>query len=338
MTTPRTALAALLVAAAALTACGSTDAGSPSTVGSPAGAASGSPAAASSSTSYPVSVTNCGRTLTFDKAPERIVSAWPTNTELLIELGAGDRVVGHYNTSTGTPSAKNAAAYAGVKVLSPQTPTREVLLAARPDMIWADGSYAFDGKTLPTIAELADLGVQVMILSGFCGKDATAAKITDVTTDATALGTVLGVPDRAAALTRTVQDRLAAVKAKTAGKAPVPVLFLSTYDKALYTYEGVYSDIATLAGGTNLYAGKLPKGSYFGQVSAEAVTKLDPAVVVYLTTGDQTPEQAQAEIRTALPTIKAVAGGGTVIALPQNDSTNLRGVTGVETLAAALHP
>ena len=38
--------------------------------------------------SYPVEVTNCGRTLRFEQTPTRIVSGWPTSAELLIELGA----------------------------------------------------------------------------------------------------------------------------------------------------------------------------------------------------------------------------------------------------------
>lgn len=325
---PRTlAAAVLLVASAALVGC------SAETTTTRAAAPGASPTAFD----QPVEVENCGRTLRFERPPTRIVSGWPTSTELLLELGVGDRLVGQYNTGTGTPSPDKAAAYAQVPVLAEQAPSREVLLQARPDLIWADGEYLFDGKTLPTIADLAEDGVQVLVLSGFCGDDATRATITDVRGDVETLGRVLGLDDRATKVRDDVDRRLAAVAARVKGAAPVPVLFLSTYDKALYTYEGVYSDLATRAGARNLYAGKLPGGAYFGQVSTEAVLALDPPTIVYLASAGQTRDAALAEVRRLLPTVRAVRDGKVVV-LPQNDSTNLRGVAGVEALAEALHP
>ena len=150
------------------------------------------PAPGASAAGFPVDVTNCGRTLHFDQPPTRIVSGWPTSTELLIALGAADTVVGQYNTSTGTPDPRYAEAFGKVKVLGPNAPAREQLIAAAPQLIWADGEYLFDGTQLPTIAELNEQGIQVMVLSGFCGDDASGATVRDVDTDLAALGRILG--------------------------------------------------------------------------------------------------------------------------------------------------
>ena len=49
------------------------------------------PARASGDASYPVEVRNCGREVSVDAAPERVVSLHPSITELLIQLGVGDR-------------------------------------------------------------------------------------------------------------------------------------------------------------------------------------------------------------------------------------------------------
>lgn len=299
-------------------------------------AATAEPAATASAAGFPVDVSNCGRTLHFDTPPARIVSGWSSSTELLLALGAGDSLVGRYNTSTGAVTGRYAEAAAKVPVLGVNAPGREALLAARPQLIWADGEYLFDGKQLPTIADLAKQGVQVMVLSGFCGDDATKARIRDVDTDLDALGRILGRTDDARRLRAEVDQRLSAVAARVGGKPATPVVFLSSFDKQLYTYEGVYSDMARLAGATNAYAGVLPAKAYYGQVSVEDVARRNPGTVVYLLSGGETEQAARAQLGKALPTVAAIRDNR-IVFMPQNDSTNLAGVAGVEKLATALH-
>ena len=295
------------------------------------------PAKSTAPAGFPVEVENCGRTLTFESPPQRVVSGWPTNSEALVALGADKRVVGTYNTANASVGEKYAAAVAAMPELSAQQPNLETLLTARPDLVWADGSYAFDGKTLPKISTLAGDGIPVLILSGFCTDDASAATVADVRTDITLLGRVLGAPQQAERLLADVDQRLAAVHERVAGHEPVPVAMLSSYDGALYTYEGVYSDMARLAGASNIYAGTLPKGTYFGQVSAEDVLVRDPATIVYLATSEETPDAARQVLAEALPGSSAVRDGNIAV-IQQSDSTNLAAVRGTEELAQALHP
>lgn len=300
-------------------------------------AAATKPGPVATAAGFPVEVNNCGRTLRFDQPPTRIVSGWPTSTELLIALGAGDAIAGQYNTSTGSPDPRYADAYGKVKVLGVNAPAREQLLAAAPQLIWADGEYLFDGTQLPRIADLNKQGIQVMVLSGFCGDDASKATVGDVHTDLAALGRVLGRTAQADQIKADIDRRLAAVAEKVEGKPATPVAMVSTFDKQLYVYEGVYSDIARLAGATNVYTGALPAGKYYGELSIEDLTKRNPATLVYLLSGGETEAAARAYLAKAAPTVAAVRTGRLVF-LPQNDSTNLNGLAGVEKLAAALHP
>ncbi len=329
----KAAVAVLLASTVGLAACGSDSTTGKDTVTGAAPVAA--TAGAGSRTAYPVDVQNCGRTLHFDKAPTRIVSGWTTNTELLIALGVTDKIVGQYNTSSGTPSATYADADKKVPTLSASAPTREALLAARPELIWADGSYLFDGQQLPTIKELNAQGIQVMILSGFCTDDASKAKVRDVVTDVTALGTILDVKNKADQIKADIDSRLQQVAAQVNGKNTVPVAMISTFNKTIYTYEGVYSDIAQLAGATNIYAGTLPAGKYYGQLSVEDITRKNPGTLVYLLSGSEAEATARTYLTTALPTVDAVRNNH-VIFLPQSDSTNLSGIDGVTTLATAL--
>ncbi|MEZ0167007.1 ABC transporter substrate-binding protein [Kineococcus sp. LSe6-4] len=320
-------LPAALVLTLGLTACSSTTSQS---------AAGRAPAPAGTTTAS-VSVQNCGRTVTLPHPAERVVSGWVTSTELLLQLGDSDELVGQYNTSSGTPSAQYADAFAKVPVLSTEGLTREQLAAAHPDLVWADGEYAFDGNTLPTIDQLADQGTQVLVLSGFCGDDATGAKVSDVFTDLAAIGTLLGRQTATDELAEQLHTRLDAVSQRIAGDPAVPVMFLANYDGTLYTYDGVYTDIAELAGGSNVYAGQLPKGQYYSEVSREDVIARDPSTIVLLTGGDGDTVGAKDSLSQLLPGVSAVRDGK-VVTMPESDSTNLRAVDGVEELSEALHP
>lgn len=285
---------------------------------------------------YPVTVENCGRTVTFDAPPERVVSGWPTSTELLIELGLEGRLAGQYNTtsSLGGPREEYAQAYDAVEVLSEAAPSREVLLSAEPDLVWADGTYLFDGQQLPTVEELAGSGIQVLVLSGFCDDGGTSS-VDDVFTDLDTLGTALGVGEDTDALAAEVEERLAAVAEATEGRPVVDAAVVSTYEGVVYTYEGVYSDMLDRAGGRNVLAGSLPEGDYFGELSAEELIAADPGALVYLLSEGESEQDARDLLRADYPEVAAVAEDRLVF-VPQIDSTNLRVVDGVESLAEQL--
>ncbi len=75
-----------------------------------------------------------GQSLVFDKAPERIVSLTPTITETLIEMGAGNRVVGITNYCTHPARAvDNIPRVGGTKSI-----VLEKVDALRPDLVIAN--------------------------------------------------------------------------------------------------------------------------------------------------------------------------------------------------------
>ena len=45
-------------------------------------------------TQYPLTLQNGGSTVTFDKAPQRVVSIGQSSTEILLSLGLADKIVG----------------------------------------------------------------------------------------------------------------------------------------------------------------------------------------------------------------------------------------------------
>jgi iron complex transport system substrate-binding protein len=329
-----TRLLAVLTTAALAAGCAS--AAAPATP--PATSAAVTAGAAAGSTTYPLTITNCGRTLHLPAAPQRIVSLWPSITEMLISLGAGDRIAGQAFTDQAPPLPRFKSAFDKVRVLATDAVSREVLLSARPDLIVADGEYHFNGKELPSIADLGKLGIPVYIISSFCHGAVTTGHVTDVYTDLAALGAILNTAGQAGSLKKTVAGQLSAAAAKVKGKPLVPVALLQIYDKAVYAdAEGLYSDVVSLAGGTNIYDGQLPKGQYYAQVSVEDVAKKNPGTIVYLYESDADKASTLAYLKATFPTVAAVRAGR-LIALPATDFIDMRAVDGVTALAAALHP
>jgi iron complex transport system substrate-binding protein len=285
----------------------------------------------------PVSVTDCDRALSFPDGPQRIVSLWPAVTEMLLELGAGDRIVGQAFTDQSPPLDRYREAYDRVPVLSTGAVDRETLLASHPDLIVADGEYHFDGTELPTIDDLAALGIRVYVISSFCHGEVTTGHVEDTAVDLAALGTLLGAGGAADRAVADQRARLAAVDARVQGADPVDLAVLQVFDGAVYAdARGLYSDVVARAGGRDVYEDALPAGQYYAEVSVEDVARRDPGTIVYLCSTDAERDTVRADLEARLPGVRAVRDGR-LLALPSTDFIGSRAVDGVVALDALLH-
>ena len=315
------ALLCSAVATAVLTACGNSTADS---------------AAASSGA---ITVTNCDRDVTLPKAAERIVSLYPSMTELLIQLGAADRIVGQSNTDLSPPDPELAEQFAAVPVLSTGVPAKEALLDARPDLIVSDGEYWFDGDRLQTMDELRDLGIPIFVNSGYCHKAVTEGRIDDVWSDIDGLGALTGTSDAAATLVAGGKKSLTATEVFVAGKAPVPTVMVQVSEGQSYALaRGLYSSVLEAAGGSNLFEDDLPDGKYFGQVATESVlAKLPQAILVVYST-ESTRESTLEAARTAFAGTPA-ATSNAIFAVPEAwFAGELASIDGATEVSRLLHP
>lgn len=88
------------------------------------------------STSYPLTIENCGTKVTFSKAPERAVGLGQNSAEIMLLLGLEDKMVGTaFWPNKVLPQL--AEANAKVKVLTVEFPTFEAILAQTPDFVAA---------------------------------------------------------------------------------------------------------------------------------------------------------------------------------------------------------
>ena len=101
-------------------------------------------------------VDGLGRKVTFPRAPERIVSLAPKNTELLFAIGAGDRVVGVTSFCNYPREAQTRERIGGFSGMSQSL---EQIVALKPDLVAAAGELQW-----PVITELERLGIPIVSL------------------------------------------------------------------------------------------------------------------------------------------------------------------------------
>ena len=173
------ALAVAIASALTLAGCSGTSSG---TTSGQAGGATSSPGAAPSSagaatsaestsaagaTVYPLTVDNCGTSVTFEGAPKRIVTIKSATTELLLALGAGDRIVATAYPDGPVPEPHTAAA-ASLPVLADRVPSQEVVLEQGPDLVYAGWESNFSPDGAGERAGLEKLGVRTFVAPSAC--------------------------------------------------------------------------------------------------------------------------------------------------------------------------
>lgn len=214
-------------------------------------------------TGFPVSVENCGRTLTFDAPPRRVVTGYQPVLETLLALGLQDRVVGRVTFTENGPDGflpGQKEAYERIPQISDSIafPGREVMLAQDADLVISEGWYNFDAsRGKATIDELTDAGTPVFLTGGWCD-DASQRRfqIADTLRDVRDLGRIFGVPERAEQVVTEMRAILDEVRTAVADRPPVPVLAVDGGAGPVRAYggKGLTQRLIEAAGGVNVLA------------------------------------------------------------------------------------
>ncbi len=114
-----------------------------------------------------LTVVNCGVEVSFDAAPERVVTIKSTSTEMLLALGLGDRIVGTAFQDGPVPE-QWAAAAADLPVISQQMPSEEAVLELEPDLVYSGWESAFSAEATGERDELGALGVAGYVQPAAC--------------------------------------------------------------------------------------------------------------------------------------------------------------------------
>jgi iron complex transport system substrate-binding protein len=229
-------------------------------------------------------------------SPKRIISTAPGITEILFALGLGDRVVGVTEYCVYPPEVKKLP-----KIGSYLTPNMEAIVALRPDLIIVQRTAIHDS------AKFAPLRLKTT--------DVRLERAREIYAAIDTIGTAAGVPDRARALTESIQRQLSDVRKRVEGTPRTPAVFV--VGRVPGKLEGVIaaggesylSEMIEIAGGRNIFADS--KIGY-PKVLHEELLARNPQVIIdmgeHADASSLTPAQIASEIALykRYPTIPAV--------------------------------
>ncbi|WP_392891783.1 cobalamin-binding protein [Pseudomonas migulae] len=216
-------------------------------------------------------------------AVERVVSLAPSLSEIVVELGSADLLVGVLDAGDRPAELQNLPSVGRYGQLD-----MERLLSLKPDLL-----LLWPGSVGPAQREqLKHLNIPTYV--------ADSHSLEQLTTQIEAVAAQLGRPERGVSLAADLRQSLAVLRQRYRRDEPLRV-FYQVWDRPLYTVGGgqIISDALEVCGARNVFADlTLPAP----QVSVEAVLQRDPEVIL-------AGEQAQLEAWKSWPRVAAVAQG-----------------------------
>jgi len=151
---------------------------------------------------FPVTVTDSsGEEVTIDEEPETIVSLLPSNTEIIFELGAGDRLIGV------SEYCNYPAETADIDVVGAQDMDAELILSMAPDMALVQGYHQQNHSEI--LDQYEEAGIDVIVIEG-------GNSFEEVYESIRLLGTVTGTSDNAENIVSDMESSLADIQEQAA--------------------------------------------------------------------------------------------------------------------------
>lgn len=242
--------------------------------------------------SFPVSIDDCGRTITVNKRPERVLALNQTSLEYLLTMGFADQLAGVAAFNAPIPDdlvQENAK----VKRLDDWYINLETALAQNPDLVIGSLTYTFTEAGSGSFNDYAKVGVPAYLQHSACVNTAESAaedgtrtqKITvnDIYQDVLDISTLMGDKTKGEQLVAQLKQRVEGVQNNQGltGKT-VAFWYASTESPYMAGGTGAPQIIADANDMTNIFADRLDE---WPEISWEAVAAANPD---YLIIGDLT--------------------------------------------------
>lgn len=123
---------------------------------------------AEAATQYPLTITNCGQSVTFEKAPAKVVSIGQGMTEILFSLGLADKIAGTA-VWVGPVLKDYESVNAQIPRLADNDPSFESVVGKEPDLVaaefeWHVGTQGSVGKR----EQFGSLGINTYVSPADC--------------------------------------------------------------------------------------------------------------------------------------------------------------------------
>ena len=220
----------------------------------------------------------------------RIISAAPSNTEIITALGMGDRLIAVDMYSGGVPGVPP-----GLPEIDFFYPDTEAIIGLEPDIIVANEINSFGVADNP-FKLLGDMGINVLDIP-------TSVSIDGICNDIITIAEVLGVKERGEALVASMKEEIARIAAAAEAPEKKTVYFEISGPPFMYSFgRGNYlNEMIEIAGGRNIFD---DQNNWFSPSAEEIITR-NPDIIF---TMNYSWEDTVAEIksRMAFETITAI--------------------------------
>ncbi|HGG0415547.1 ABC transporter substrate-binding protein [Clostridium botulinum] len=178
-----------------------------------------------------------GKELTFDKAPERIVSLSPGATETIYALNKENTLVGRSDFDDYPAAVSKVKSVGGVK-----DPSIEKITELKPDLVIGGAHFSKD-----TVKKLEDLGIKVAVLYGAEDLDGAYKNIMDIST-------ILGVAEKGQTIVNAMKKKVESVENKVKSLNKPEIYYVVDFGKADFTAGGdtFIGKMIEKAGGENI--------------------------------------------------------------------------------------
>lgn len=266
--------------------------------------------AASLRTEYPLTVTTYDAegkevSVTFERAPERIVSTQLSITELLLQLGLKDKIVGIMDNDNPVDDKLQAELDSLTSLGYKSTISKEAILSADPDIVMGKATLMFTDKAIGTVENYLEQGINVYTL--LASVDVIDQSLDNIITDIRNIGIIFDVQEAANAyadsLEQQLNETLNSVSAQTQGKEKMKVILMAGFrDNTFVAFSStMHSAMLEAVNAVNV----LDKGGT--DLTMENLIALNPDAVIYITSKRFAETDADAIDRLlAEPTIQDV--------------------------------
>ena len=272
-----------------------------------------------STAQFPVTLTDAiGKEITLKKAPERIISLIPSNTEILFGLGLNEQIIGVNDNDNYPAEAAEKEKVGGIEF------NIEQIIALQPDIVVAHESalYSFGEDA---IAQLESVGIPVFVVKNALTFEETYTTIEQI-------GQLTGKTPEAADMIASIKEGIADIETK------VPEL----EEKSVFVVVGAEPDLYAAGQETFidemldiLHVENVVPELGWPQYSAEQFVKSNADVILATYESDL---QAISNNK-AYSEMDAVKSGN--VKLIDGDTTSRQGpriVEGIESIAEAIYP
>jgi iron complex transport system substrate-binding protein len=286
-------------------------------------------------TAYPVTIENCGNTLTVEKRPERVIVSWGGQAAYLLGLGLEEELIGIYYRSPDDENRLVPPALRDRFLAIPNLgqdgvpPGKEIPISLKADFFYSDnpGDFA-DGRATPE--DFAASGATVFSSVYGC-TDPAQQTLEQMFEEIQNLGRIFAEEAAAQALVNEIRAGVEAVQVRVAGREPVRTLLVEGSAETLYAAgNGLVTDVFARAGGTNIFDG----ASYDAPPSREALAASNPDVVLIW---DYNADELEPVVRTVFANSPAVANNR-IVRIPYIGGVGMRVAELAEALGRAFHP